>query len=180
MLSMKVITVKNKSKPKEAAYDDVDVIMVFESHNRKFALHRSYNALISCYMLSEYSTGCVFTAFGIPKLDITEAEIDRVVERSVEYLNKLDEETITDYIGKLATANVDDPEPFESPDYSDVEVAKRLKRVKEKELKQKVEGEKSSETNGKKKAKTKTKPKKTSKKRGRPPKNPTPEMETLI
>lgn len=118
---MKVVTTVNTKTPKKCGYGNVDdVVMIFKSRGYTFALHASYNPLIKCYMLSEYKTGKVFTAFGVGA-KITDADIDRSVQRAEKYLKSLTKPHIQSTINGYAPINGDDvPEQTDKPDYSGI------------------------------------------------------------
>lgn len=165
--TMKVFTTFNSKKPENRSSVDCDVIMIIESNDRKFALHKSYNPLFSCYMLTDYATGVNFTAFGIPKTDIKPEDIDRCVDRCKDFLSTLDEAKIKGLTNNLPVVNSDDPEISTSPSYEDVELARKNAKSKEKIVKRKVSKKKSP-------VQSNDKPKK---KRGRPRKK---EVNTLF
>lgn len=168
---MKVVSTKNEKNPKNSSHIEVSVVMILEHCGYKFAIHQSYNKLISCYMLSEYSTGCVFTAFSIPKISLTKEDVDRVVQRSKDYLQGHTKSTIKEQIGKLPVVNSDEPSVSSEPSYKDVEIAKENEKIKEKEIKRKFTEKKNPVQS--------EQPKK--KKRGRPRKvKPESGMNTLI
>lgn len=157
---MKVVSSANSKKPNLSSYSEVDSVMIIKRHGYTFSIAKSYNKLLSCYMLSEYSTGKGLKAFGVPKMDMQPADIDRVIERSIEYLDNSDFEIIEEAFKPFPVVNDDDPEESSEPDYSDVKVKQRIKKEKEEQLKKKVEGSANDEKASKKKSKSKPKPKK--------------------
>jgi hypothetical protein len=165
---MKVMTSLHTKKPSLSSYDDIQITMLFERHGHKFAVHRSYNNLISCYMLSEYSTGRVLKAYAVPKMDMKESDIDRCIERAHEYLDTLTEKDIEAFVKPLPVVNSDDPEVYSEPSYKDIEVAKRNAKIKEEAVKRKFKETKSTVQRP---TKTKSKAKPKPKKRGRPRKS---------
>jgi hypothetical protein len=113
--------------------------------------------------LCEYKTGKEFSAFGLP-LKMEDSDVDRVVERSNAYLDKIDKEFVKDYLSRFPVVNEDVPDNSDSPDYSDVKLKQRLKEQNEKAIMEKMANPK------KKKVVEKEKVSAIKKKRGRPKK----------
>jgi|AntRauTorcE11897_2_1112592.scaffolds.fasta_scaffold00400_26 hypothetical protein len=161
---MKVTASTNTKQPKNTAYAEVGIITVIKRNGYTFALTRSHNSLMSCYMLAEYSTGRVLTAFGVPKLNMKDTDVDRAIERAHKHIDGIDS---IDSLEKYPVVNDDEVNENEV-DYSDVKVKERIKEQKEKEIKDKVEAVE-------KPVKPKTTASKDAtpkKKRGRPKKKP--------
>lgn len=174
---MKVAATSNLRKHSESAYNEVSTVFVTKhSSGRVFCLHRSYNPLMSCYMLSDYKTGRIFTAFGFSKFDLKESDVDRLIARANTYLENLDITTLNNTIDKMPVVNKDDIELSNDADYSDVKLIQRIKESKEKALEEKIKGEALTKT-AKKKPTPDSKPKR---KRGRPPKKKPDDDVTLI
>ena len=163
---MKVISAINTSKPSDSAYTDVDVVMIINRHGYTFAITQSHNALINCYILCEYSTGRGLSAFGLP-LDMQDSDVDRVVERANEHLDKNTPESIKLHVTRFPVMNEDVPDESEAPDYSDVKIKQKIKEQNEKTIMEKFE-EKTKPVVKKKVVKEKVSAIK--KKRGRPKK----------
>ena len=118
---------------------------------------------MNCYLLCEYKTGKEFSAFGLP-LKMEDSDVDRVVERSNAYLDKIDKEFVKDYLSRFPVVNEDVPDNSDSPDYSDVKLKQRIKEQNDKALIEKMANPK------KKKVVEKEKVSAIKKKRGRPKK----------
>ena len=160
---MKVVSVIDTKNPKSSSYKEVGIIMVIKRHGYTFCLTRSHNALMSCYMLCEYKTGRGFSAFGLP-LKMEDSDVDRVVERANEHLEKINADFIKDYLARFPVMNENVPDETESPDYTDVKIKQRLKEQNEKVIMEKSSNPK------KKKVVEKEKVSAIKKKRGRPKK----------
>jgi hypothetical protein len=161
---MKVVSAIDTKNPKNSSYKETDIIMVIKRHNYTFCVTRSYNPLMSCYMLCEYKTGRELSAFGLP-LNMLDSDVDRVVERANEYLDKITPDFMKEYLARFPVMNEDIPDETESPDYADVKIKQRLKEKKEKAIM-----DKSISNPKKKKVVEKEKVSAVKKKRGRPKK----------
>jgi len=160
---MKVVSVVDTKNPKQCSYREVGVVMVIKRYGYTFCITKSYNSLMNCYLLCEYKTGKEFSAFGLP-LKMEDSDVDRVVERSNAYLDKIDKEFVKDYLSRFPVVNEDVPDNSDSPDYSDVKLKQRIKEQNDKALIEKMANPK------KKKVVEKEKVSAIKKKRGRPKK----------
>ena len=160
---MKVVSVVDTKNPKQCSYREVGVVMVIKRYGYTFCITKSYNALMNCYLLCEYKTGKEFSAFGIP-LKMEDSDVDRVVERANEHLEKINVDFIKDYLARFPVMNENVPDETESPDYTDVKIKQRLKEQNEKVIMEKSSNPK------KKKVVEKEKVSAIKKKRGRPKK----------
>lgn len=163
---MKVISAINTKIPKDSSYANVGIIMVIKRHGFTFAITKSYNTLINSYILCEYSTGRGLSAFGLP-LGMQESDVDRVIERANERLDKNTPESIKLHVTRFPVMNEDVPDESEAPDYSDVKIKQKIKEQNEKAIMEKFE-EKTKPVVKKKVVKEKVSAIK--KKRGRPKK----------
>jgi hypothetical protein len=105
-----------------------------------------------------------------------DSDVDRVIERANERLDKNTPESIKDHVSGFPVMNEDVPDESEAPDYSDVKIKQKIKEQNEKTIMEKFE-EKTKPVVKKKVVKEKVSAIK--KKRGRP-KKVVQESNTLV
>jgi len=105
------------------------------------------------------------SAFGLP-LNMLDSDVDRVVERANEYLDKITPDFMKEYLARFPVMNENVPDETESPDYTDVKIKQRLKEQNEKAIMEKSSNPKKKNVVEKEKEKVSA----IKKKRGRPKK----------
>lgn len=120
---MKVGTTKNISKPNDVAYVEVEVVYTEKRDGKVFALHRSYNPLFKCFMVSEFFTGYVLTSFSVQSTEDVDVECQTAIERMKTIVNELNLETLEATLKNVPQVNVqpEQEEDQEEPEAVDEE-----------------------------------------------------------
>lgn len=99
---MKVATTKDTANPNELRYVEIEAHEYFQIEGFTFALHPSYNSLLKCYMLSEYATGYVLSAFSA---SVDEPDMECLCERSIEFIKKINIESLVKSLHNVPEVN---------------------------------------------------------------------------
>lgn len=104
-MSMLVATTKNASKPEHITYADMEVLDTESKGDKVFAVHRSYNPLFDCYMVSEYATGYILTCFSVQGTDSEDAEREAMINRFKVIVDELDLDSLDNQLKSIPVVN---------------------------------------------------------------------------